>query len=134
MLRVARGSFVIEGLICTDARSSAMGGQPGKPKPPGNPPVRQEPQRPRPIEERPRPLPVPPVERPPLPIQASNLTYMKMQRMPQPVWENANGHHIAKAYPQAVRTREGDNRPPGQRVLRSKGPGTALHSSRTESG
>src|SRR6266446_6349269 len=59
MLRVARGSFVIEGLICTDARSSAMGGQPEKPKPPGNPPVRQEPQRPRPIEEPP-PLPVPP--------------------------------------------------------------------------
>src|SRR6266478_108759 len=103
MLRVARGSFVIEGLICTDARSSAMGGQPGKPKPPGNPPVRQEPQRPRPIEDPPRPLPVPPVERPPLPMQASNLTYIKMQRMPQR--ENANGHRTAKAYLQAVRTR-----------------------------
>jgi len=102
-----------------------MGGQPGKPKPPGNPPVRQEPQRPQPIEEPPRPLPVPPVERPPLPMQASSLTYIKMQRMPQRVWENANGHHIAKANPQTIRTREGDNRPPGQRVLRSKGPGTA---------
>jgi len=32
-----------------------------------------------------------------------NSTYVKMQRMPQRVWENANGHHIAKAYPQAVR-------------------------------
>ena len=49
-----------------------MGGQPGKPKPLGNPPIRQEPQRPQPIEEPPRPLPVPPVERPPLPMQASN--------------------------------------------------------------
>ena len=102
-----------------------MGGQPGKPKPLGNPPIRQEPQRPQPIEEPPRPLPVPPVERPPLPIQTSNLTYMKMQRMPQRVWENPNGHHIAKANPQTIRTREGDNRPPGQRVLRSKGTGTA---------
>ena len=101
-----------------------MGGQPGKPKPLGNPPVRQEPQRLQPIEEPPRPLPVPPVERPPLPMQASNLTYIKMQRMPQRVWENADGHHIAKAYPQAVPTREGDNRLPGQRVLQSKGPGT----------
>src|SRR6266404_44575 len=77
MPRVARGSFVIEGLICTDARSSAMGGQPGKPKPLGNPPIRQEPQRPQPIEEPPRPLPVPPMERPPLPMQASNSTYIK---------------------------------------------------------
>ena len=102
-----------------------MGGQPGKPKPPGNPPVRQEPQRPQPIEEPPRPLPVPPVERPPLPMQASNLTCIKMQSIPQRVWENANGHDIANAYPQAVRTREGNNRPPGQGVLRSKGSGTA---------
>src|ERR1700736_895037 len=101
---VARGSFVIEGFICMDARSSEMGGQPGKPKPLGNPPIRQEPHRPQPIEEPPRPLPVPPVERPPLPMQASNLTYIKMQRMPQRVWENANGHHIAKAHRQAVCT------------------------------
>ena len=35
-----------------------MGGQPGKPKPPGNPPVRQEPQEPKPIEEPPTPIPV----------------------------------------------------------------------------
>ena len=83
-----------------------MGGQPGKPKPLGNPPIRQEPQQPQPIEEPPRPLPVPPVERPPLPMEASNLTYIKMPRMPQRVRENANGHHIAKTYPQAVRTRE----------------------------
>ena len=80
-----------------------MGGQPGKPKPLGNPPIRQEPQRPQPIEEPPRPLPVPPVERPPLPMQASNLTCIKMQSIPQRVWENANGHDIANAYPQAVR-------------------------------
>jgi hypothetical protein len=47
-----------------------MGGQPGKPKPPGNPPVRPEPQQPAPIEEPPRPIPIPPVERPPAPIGA----------------------------------------------------------------
>jgi hypothetical protein len=47
-----------------------MGGQPGKPKPPGNPPVRPEPQEPKPIQEPPTPIPVPPVERPPAPIRA----------------------------------------------------------------
>ena len=45
-----------------------MGGQPGKPSPPGNPPIRREPDRP-PVEEPPRPIPVPPVERPPAPMQ-----------------------------------------------------------------
>ena len=80
-----------------------MGGQPGKPKPIGNPPIRREPQRPQPIEEPPRPLPVPPVERPPLPMQASNSTYINAENAAR-VWENANGHHIAKAYPQAVCT------------------------------
>jgi len=33
-----------------------MGGQPGKPKPPGNPPVRPEPEEPKPIEEPPTPI------------------------------------------------------------------------------
>jgi hypothetical protein len=51
-----------------------MGGQPGKPKPPGNPPVRQEPQEPKPIQEPPVPIPVPPVERPPIPIRADRLS------------------------------------------------------------
>jgi hypothetical protein len=50
--------------------SRGMGGQPGKPKPPGNPPLRPEPQQPAPIEEPPRPIPIPPVERPPVPIGA----------------------------------------------------------------
>ena len=49
-----------------------MGGQPGKPKPPGNPPVRPEPQEPKPIEEPPTPIPVPPVERPPCPDQSGS--------------------------------------------------------------
>jgi len=49
-----------------------MGGQPGKPKPPGNPPVRPEPQEPKPIEEPPRPIPVPPIERPPSPNQSGS--------------------------------------------------------------
>jgi hypothetical protein len=44
-----------------------MGGQPGKPKPIGNPPIRYEPQR-APIEEPPKPIPPPSVERPPLPV------------------------------------------------------------------
>ena len=47
-----------------------MGGQPGKPKPPGNPPVRPEPQEPKPIQEPPTPIPIPPVEIPPAPIRA----------------------------------------------------------------
>jgi len=50
-----------------------MGGQPGKPKPPGNPPVRPEPQEPKPIEEPPTPIPVPPVERPPAPIRVDRI-------------------------------------------------------------
>src|SRR5215467_12505999 len=44
-----------------------MGGQPGKPKPPGNLPTRPEPQKPPPIEEPLRPIRVPPIERPPAP-------------------------------------------------------------------
>jgi len=40
--------------------SSAMGQQPGRPKPPGNPPIRPEPRQPQPIEEPPRPTPIPP--------------------------------------------------------------------------
>src|SRR5882762_8768475 len=102
---VARGSFVIEGLICTDTRSSAMGGQPGKPKPIGNPPIRREPQRPQPIEEPPRPLPVPPVERPPLPMQASNY-----------VREKATIDHLVKE------------------CYEAKAPERRVHSSTTESG
>jgi hypothetical protein len=50
-----------------------MGGQPGKPKPPGNPPMRPEPQEPKPIQEPPTPIPVPPVERPPVPIRADRV-------------------------------------------------------------
>ena len=46
-----------------------MGGQPGKPKTPGNPPGPREPQRSPPVEEPPKPIPVPPMERPPPPMQ-----------------------------------------------------------------
>jgi hypothetical protein len=50
-----------------------MGGQPGKPKPPGNPPYypddeHDEDTRP-PIDEPLMPIPVPPVERPPAPMR-----------------------------------------------------------------
>jgi hypothetical protein len=48
-----------------------MGGQPGKPKPPGNPPTPREPERSPRVEEPPKPIPVPPVERPPAPMQVS---------------------------------------------------------------
>jgi hypothetical protein len=47
-----------------------MGGQPGKPSPPGNPPIRPDPERPAPVEEPPRPIPLPPLEPPPAPMQA----------------------------------------------------------------
>jgi hypothetical protein len=47
-----------------------MGQQPGKPKPPGNRPIRPEPRQPQPIEEPPKPIPIPPVESPPPPIVA----------------------------------------------------------------
>ena len=40
-----------------------MGGQPGKPSPPGNLPDRPDPPRPPPVEEPPPPIPLPPVER-----------------------------------------------------------------------
>ena len=51
-----------------------MGGQPGKLKPPGNPPVRPEPQEPKPIQEPPTPIPVPPVERHPVPMRADRVS------------------------------------------------------------
>jgi hypothetical protein len=47
-----------------------MGGEPGKPSPPGNPPVRPDPDRPAPVEEPPVPIPPPPVEPPPAPMEA----------------------------------------------------------------
>jgi len=53
-----------------------MGGQPGKPKLPGNPPIRPEPRKPQPIEEPPRPIPTPPVERPPPPLEADLASYL----------------------------------------------------------
>jgi hypothetical protein len=44
--------------------------QPGKPKPPGNPPTSPaEPQRPAPVEEPPRPIPVPAPDEPAKPIR-----------------------------------------------------------------
>ena len=49
-----------------------MGGQPGKPKPPGNPPVRPEPQEPKPIEEPPTPIPVPSSRETPRPDQSGS--------------------------------------------------------------
>src|SRR5580704_4181329 len=49
---------------------STMGGQPGKPKPTGNPPKRPEPQHPAPISEPPKPIPSPPIDPPPAPIAA----------------------------------------------------------------
>jgi hypothetical protein len=45
-----------------------MGGQPGKPSPPGNPPVKPDLDRPAPVEEPPPPIPLPPLEPPPAPM------------------------------------------------------------------
>jgi hypothetical protein len=53
-----------------------MGQQPGKPKPPGNPPIRPVPRQPQPIEEPPRPIPIPPVESPPPPIAADLASFL----------------------------------------------------------
>jgi hypothetical protein len=56
-----------------DRRPGAdAGGQPGKPSPPGNPPVRPDPDWPPPIEEPPRPIPLPPVEPPPAPVNVAD--------------------------------------------------------------
>jgi hypothetical protein len=46
-----------------------MGGQPGKPSPPGNPLERPDLERPPPVEEPPLPIQPPPVEPPPAPMQ-----------------------------------------------------------------
>jgi len=50
-----------------------MGGQPGKPKPPGNPPAYphrdDDDNDDAPIEAPPMPIPVPPIERPPAPMR-----------------------------------------------------------------
>jgi hypothetical protein len=56
-----------------------MGGQPGKPKPPGNPPDRESPQRRPPVEEPPRPIPIPPMERPPAPMQVYPETLRRLR-------------------------------------------------------
>ena len=46
------------------------GQQPGKPKPPGNPPRRPDPDTPLPVEEPPQPIPVPPLGDEPPPMHA----------------------------------------------------------------
>jgi hypothetical protein len=43
--------------------------QPGKPKPPGNPPTQPDPDKPLPIEEPPQPIPVPPEPDEPIPTK-----------------------------------------------------------------
>jgi len=50
--------------------SSAEAQQPGKPKPPGNPPTRPDRDKPPPVEEPPDPIPVPPEEDEPGPMEA----------------------------------------------------------------
>jgi hypothetical protein len=46
--------------------------QPGKPKPPGNPPPWPDPDKPRPIDEPPEPIPPPPPDQPPPPMEAAD--------------------------------------------------------------
>jgi hypothetical protein len=66
-----------------------MGGQPGKPKPIGNPPIRYEPQRRPPMEEPPRPIPPPPVERPPLPAAVLPASKNSTPFLPTAGWAGA---------------------------------------------
>ena len=114
-----------------------MGGQPGKPKPLGNPPIRQEPQRPQPIEEPPRPLPVPPVERPPLPMQASNSTnstYIKCREC-----RNGSGSmRMATTSPRRIHRRYVREKATIDHLVKecyeAKAPERRVHNSRTESG
>jgi hypothetical protein len=47
-----------------------MHSNPGKPKPPGNPPTQPEPDKPKPVEEPPEPVPVPPERDEPTPMEA----------------------------------------------------------------
>jgi len=50
---------------------SARTQQPGKPKPPGNPPTRPDRDKPSPVEEPPEPIPVPPDRDEPSPVEAA---------------------------------------------------------------
>ena len=51
--------------------SAADAQQPGKPKPPGNPPTRPDRDKPQPVEKPPEPTPVPPESDEPTPMEAS---------------------------------------------------------------
>jgi hypothetical protein len=68
---VSRQTLLCLAEDCEAIAAEQQSQQPGKPKPPGNPPSEEkepESERPSPIREPPRPLPVPPVERPPAPM------------------------------------------------------------------
>jgi hypothetical protein len=63
----------VYGELVEEADDGLRAQQPGKPKPPGNPPRNPDPNRPEPIEEPPAPIPVPPLgdEPPPMYAQGS---------------------------------------------------------------
>ncbi|HUC67997.1 MAG TPA: hypothetical protein VMA53_21460 [Stellaceae bacterium] len=70
-----RDAVAQQTLLCLAEDCDAIAGeieaqQPGKPKPPGNPPQKPEPEIPPPIDEPPRPIPSPRPEPPPVPIRA----------------------------------------------------------------
>lgn len=67
---VSRQTLLCLAEDCETIAGERLSQQPGKPKPPGNPPSEEEPEpeRPSPIREPPRPLPVPPIEPPPAPM------------------------------------------------------------------
>jgi hypothetical protein len=59
---------------------------------------------------------------------------MKMQRMPQRVWENPNGHHIAKAIHRRYAREKATIDHLVKECYEAKAPERRVHSSRTESG
>ena len=82
------------------------GQQPGKPKPPGNPPRRPEPDETSPVEEPPPPIPLPPMRDEPRPIRVWDLdTRGSVNRPPVPFQAaavcNQPLHLITSGHPRA---------------------------------
>ena len=71
---VARQTLLTLAEDCeTIAAEAEAGGQPGKPKPPGNPPLPPGPEQTPPIKEPPGPVPTPPIDPPQPPLSTGRL-------------------------------------------------------------
>jgi hypothetical protein len=55
----------IQVALSRGGRAMQLAQQPGKPKPPGNPPESPDPEKPPPVEEPPEPMPIPTRDDPP---------------------------------------------------------------------